>query len=283
MKVTSPVAGAEVSGAISVSVSYSIDGGQVHSLTLSAAGAEVESIDPNRRSGTHVFSLNTADYPNGPLELAVEACSADEHSGHCSTDRVTVNVNNTPTDTESPVIEITDPSPGEMLAAKPVAVAADLSDDVAVNQSTVVVKLDGANVTSQCTVTAVSVSCSLSPADGLHSLTVDCKDTSNKSAVQESVNFNVDTVAPSVAISSHTDGQTVNTAAINLAGAVGDATSGVASVEVNGTAAVVNGGNWTLNNFTLEEGVKRRRILTPKPRRKLTPLEGRLIEALSTG
>ncbi len=32
-----------------------------------------------------------------------------------------------------------------------------------------------------------------------------------------------------------------------------------------------------------EYDVKRRRILTPKPRRKLTPLEGRLIEALSTG
>jgi len=66
-------------------------------------------------------------------------------------------------------------------------------------------------------VTAVSVSCSLNPTDGAHALTVDCKDTSSNSAVQKSVSFTLDTVAPSVTVTSHTNGQTVNTAAINLA------------------------------------------------------------------
>ncbi len=355
--ITSPSAGESVSGMVPVVVSYSIDSGQVHDLTLSATGQTVSHVDLNQRTGTYTFNLNTASYPNGSLALSVEACSADQHSGHCSTDSVTVAVDNAPQhgaapwieidspedgdtvsgivivsasfeyinaytrtihlyangveadsevisvkvgavtfsldttgypdgplalrvsecppeggseycrqdtvnvtvenveeDTEAPEIEITSPDAGELLGAAPVSVSASLEDNIAVNTSSVAVMLDGANVTAQCTATAVSVSCSLTPADGAHSISIDCKDTSNNPAARKSVNFTLDTVAPSMAVTSHTNGSTVNSASVNLAGTVSDVTSGVASVEVNGTAAAVNGGNWTLNNFALDEG-----------------------------
>ncbi|MFA6450278.1 MAG: Ig-like domain-containing protein, partial [bacterium] len=356
VEITSPGAGEDVSGTIPVVANYSIDNGNIHSLTLFAAGNEVLNVDVHRREGVYTFNLNTANYPDGSLEIKVRACSADENSGHCSTDTVnvvldnnegpeapwieimspesgetvsgsvivsasfeflynytrnvylyangveagrvsvsvkkgsvtysldttrypdgplalmvsecppsggsewcrrdTVNitVDNVEEDTEAPEIAITDPAANELIGVKPVLVAAELTDNVAVNPSTVVVKLDGTAVTAQCTVTAVSVNCTLNPAEGTHALTVEGRDINNNSAIQKSVNFTVDTVAPNVTVISHTNGQTVNTAAINLAGTAGDATSGVASVEVNGTAATLNGGNWTLNNFALEEG-----------------------------
>ena len=354
--ITSPASGAEVSESISVKVSYSIDSGQVHSLTLYAGGAEVEEYDPQKRSGTYTFSLDTTDYPNGNLAISVKACSADDSSGHCTTDSVNVVVDNTShgdapwiefispedgetlsgvvivsadfeylynynrniylyangveagrvnvnvkvgsvtysldttdypdgaltlvvsecppigggewcrqdtvnviidnveEDTEAPEIDITDPSANELIGAKPVAIAAELSDNVAIDPSTVVVKLDGTSVTSQCTVTALSVSCVLSPSDGAHTVTIDCKDTSNNSAAQKSVSFTLDTISPNLSVTSHTNGQTVNTASINLVGTASDATSNVASVEVNGTAAALNGETWTLANLALDEG-----------------------------
>ncbi len=94
--VTAPASGARLSGTAQVAASYSVDSGQLHSLALFAGGAEVESVSPGRRSGTYTFSLDTTDYPNGSLDLRVEACGADDHSGHCSSDSVTVTIDNTP-------------------------------------------------------------------------------------------------------------------------------------------------------------------------------------------
>ncbi len=252
--ITSPGVGEEVSGTIPVAAQYSIDNGHVHSLTLFAAGDVISQVDMHLKEGAYTFNLNTSNYNAGPLEIKVQACSANENSGHCSTDTVTVNIEGIPDDIVQPLISIESPASNEMLSSKPVLVSAELSDNVAVNAESVVVKLDGTAVTSQCSVTAVSVSCSLNPSEGTHVLTIDCKDTSDNSAAQKSVSFTIDTIAPVVAVTSHTNGQIVNTERINLAGTMSDATSGVTSVEVNGTTAAVNGGNWSMNNFVLDEG-----------------------------
>jgi hypothetical protein len=251
----SPESGDTLTGTEIVSASFEYLYDYNRTVYLYANGAVAGQVNVNVKKGSVTYSLDTTKYSDGPLQLMVSECPPVGGGDWCRKDTINVTVSNVVKDTEKPVISITDPSANEVLGAKPVLVAADLADNKAVDASSVVVKLDGTAVTSQCTVTAVSVRCSLSPAaEGAHSVTIDAKDTSGNAAVEKSVSFSLDTVAPNVAVTSHTNGQTVNTATINLAGTTSDATSGVASVEVNGTAATIANGNWTLNNFALSEG-----------------------------
>ncbi len=257
VEITEPAPGEVVSGVIPVSVNYGVDRGNVHTLILLAGSplAEVERVAVHDQEGSHTFFLDTTNYPDGPLQIKVEACSSSPHQGdHCSDDSVSVVADNIEDDTEAPEIEITSPGAGELVSAAPVVVSAALSDNVAVSPESVIVKLDTQTVTPQCDVTAVSVICALSPSDGRHNITIDCRDTSGNPATQAGVSFTLDTIAPVVSVTSHTDGQTVTAPTADLAGTASDATSGVVSVEINGEAAVLNGNSWSLENFALDEG-----------------------------
>lgn len=92
---------------------------------------------------------------------------------------------------------------------------------------------------------------------GSNQLTVVATDgAGNARTTQISVTYSVaDTSAPSLSITSHTTGQTVNVASITLAGTATDmnsGNSGIASVTINGTAA--SGGTSTGANMTTWSG-----------------------------
>ena len=92
---------------------------------------------------------------------------------------------------------------------------------------------------------------------GSNQLTVVATDgAGNARTTQISVTYSVaDTSAPSLSITSHTTGQTVNVASITLAGTATDmnsGNSGIASVTINGTAAT--GGTSTGGNMTTWSG-----------------------------
>jgi len=256
VEITDPVSGQVVSGVVPVSVNYGVDHGNVHTLILLAGSppAEVERIAVHDQEGSHTFFLDTINYPDGPLQIKVEACSSSPQGDHCSDDLVSVVADNIEDDTEAPEIEIASPDAGELVSASPVVVSAALSDNVAVSPESVVVKLDTQTVTAQCDVTAVSVTCALSPSDGQHNVTIDCQDTSGNPADQAAASFTLDTISPDVSVTSHTDGQTVVSPTIDLAGTASDATSGVSSVEINSEAAVLNGNAWGYENYALDEG-----------------------------
>ncbi len=254
ISIESPESGEVVFGIIPVSCEYGINGGSMHTLILYAGGAEADRIRVGGRLGSHTFFLDTSDYSDGPIQISIRAYSAAPPSSHYSTASVNVIIENAAGDEEPPEIDILSPDNGELFPASSVVLSASLMDDVAVDPETVVVKLDDANITAQCDVSALSVFCSLSPADGSHTATIDCADTSGNAAPRASVSLVVDTTPPALAVTSHENGQVVTTPTITVSGTASDATSGVASVEVNGEAVAIFGGVWTMPGVSLDEG-----------------------------
>ncbi|HOY62412.1 MAG TPA: hypothetical protein PK745_04460, partial [bacterium] len=166
ISIESPESGEVVSGIIPVSCEYGINGGSMHTLILYAGGAEADRISVGGRLGSHTFFLDTSDYSDGPIQISIRAYSAAPPSSHYSTASVNVIIENAAGDEEPPEIDILSPDNGELFPASSVVLSASLVDDLAIDPETVVVKLNGANITAQCDVSALSVFCSLSPEDG---------------------------------------------------------------------------------------------------------------------
>lgn len=95
--------------------------------------------------------------------------------------------------------------------------------------------------------------------EGSNTVTVDIKDNDKNSAAQTSVTFTVDTVAPSLTLTSPEDGAIVNSSALVLSGKTDDATSKPVSVTVKlGSGAaesvIVNSDGTFTKQLTLSEG-----------------------------
>ena len=68
--------------------------------------------------------------------------------------------------------------------------------------------------------------------DGRHTVTVDAADNDGNAAAQKSTTFTVDTVAPSLNVTSPTDGLVTNNASLTVTGTTNDATSSPVTVTV---------------------------------------------------
>ena len=169
----------------------------------------------------------------------------------------------------APVITILSPSSGAYVSnsKQPVVfTVTDETDGSGVDLSTLVVKLDGTTVAS-ATITSTAItngySVTYTPAsalaDGSHTVTVDCKDHDGNSATQKSTTYKVDTVPPTLNITSPTEGYITNKAALTVAGTTNDATSSPVTVKIKlngadqGGVTVGSGGAFT-KSITLAEG-----------------------------
>ncbi|MCX8182754.1 MAG: PKD domain-containing protein [Candidatus Methanomethyliaceae archaeon] len=85
-------------------------------------------------------------------------------------------------DTTPPTITITSPAKDSVLTTKSVTISASYSDNVAINVSSVVLKVDNVDVTSRATVTATGVTYSATLDEGTHTVSLTVKDTSGNSA-----------------------------------------------------------------------------------------------------
>ena len=169
----------------------------------------------------------------------------------------------------APVITILSPSSGAYVSnnKQPVVfTVTDEADGSGVDLSTLVVKQDGtAAASSALASTAITngYSVTYTPAsalsDGSHTVTVDCKDHDGNSAAQKSTTYTVDTVPPTLNITSPTEGYIANKAALTVAGTTNDATSSPVTVKVKlngadqGGVTVGSGGAFT-KSITLAEG-----------------------------
>ena len=169
----------------------------------------------------------------------------------------------------APVVTILSPSSGAYVSnsKQPVVfTVTDETDGSGVDLSTLVVKLDGTTVAS-ATITSTAItngySVTYTPAsalaDGSHTVTVDCKDHDGNSATQKSTTYKVDTVPPTLNITSPTEGYITNKAALTVAGTTNDATSSPVTVKIKlngadqGGVTVGSGGAFT-KSITLAEG-----------------------------
>lgn len=135
-------------------------------------------------------------------------------------------------ETVAPVQTITSPTSSSAIVNNTPAVKWNVTDnDSGVNPDTISITIDGTKITSGITKTAKTggYDCIYTPvsalADGSHTIAVDVADYDGNSAVQASVTFKIDTVPPTLNVSSPADSLVTNNAKCTVSGTTNDVTS----------------------------------------------------------
>lgn len=149
-----------------------------------------------------------------------------------------------------PVIVVTYPTASAyIINNKPEFVWTVTDDDSGVDESTIGVIVDnGSKITAGITKTEIEggYQCKYTPStalsDGSHTVKFDASDNDKNAAIQKSVAFKVDTVAPTLNVTSPSDGLVTNVSSVTVSGKTNDTTSSPVKVTVklnNGTAQQV--------------------------------------------
>ena len=169
----------------------------------------------------------------------------------------------------APVITILSPSSGAYVTNSKQPVVFTVVDEgggSGVDLNTLVVKQDGTAVASgTLTTTPITngYSVTYTPAsalsDGSHTVTVNVSDHDGNSAAQKSTTYTVDTVPPTLNVTSPTDGFITATASLNVVGKTNDETSSPVTVTINlngadqGSVTVGSDGSFS-KSVTLTDG-----------------------------
>jgi len=205
--ITSPAAGATLSGNVNVtaaasdivgvaSVQFKVDGGNVGASLVAAP---------------YAYTLSTTALTNG--SHTISAVATDAAGNSTTSASVAVTVNNTTKDTTPPTVSMTSPATGATVSGT-VAVTATATDNVSV--ATVQFQLDGASVSGIDTAAPYAYSWdSTKTANGSHTLRAIATDGAGNSATSASVTVTVnnttkDTTPPTVAITAPANGAKVS-------------------------------------------------------------------------
>lgn len=235
--------------------------GQTYNLTLNSASGKWEATI----TAPGQTSYNLA---GGYYNVSVEATNEAGTKG--SADASTVNgLKLVVKETVAPVITIVSPTSGAYVANSKQPVVFNIVDESGgsgVDISTLVVKQDGtavaaANIAHTAIANGYSVTYTPSAAlsDGSHTVTINCKDHDGNAATEKSTTYTVDTVPPTLNVTSPADGLITATSSVTVAGTTNDATSSpvVITISLNGTdqgaVAVGTGGTFS-KVVTLKEG-----------------------------
>ena len=169
----------------------------------------------------------------------------------------------------APVITIMSPSSGAYVTNSKQPVVFTIVDEdggSGIDLNTLVVKQDGTAVASgtlQTTSITNGYSVTYTPSaalgDGSHTVTVDVSDHDGNAATQKSTTYKVDTVPPTLNVTSPADGLITSSSALNIVGTTNDATSSPVSITIklNGTdqGSVTVGSDGSFSkSVTLTEG-----------------------------
>lgn len=235
--------------------------GQTYDLTLNSASGKWEATI----TAPGQTSYNLA---GGYYNVSVEATNEAGTKG--SADASTVNgLKLVVKETVAPVITIVSPTSGAYVANSKQPVVFNIVDESGgsgVDISTLVVKQDGtavaaANITHTAIANGYSVTYTPSAAlsDGSHTVTINCKDHDGNAAAEKSTTYTVDTVPPTLNVTSPADGLITAISSVTVAGTTNDATSSpvVITISLNGTdqgAVTVGTGGTFSKVVTLKEG-----------------------------
>ena len=235
--------------------------GQTYDLTLNSASGKWEATI----TAPGKTSYNLA---GGYYNVSVEATNEAGTKG--SADASTVDgLKLVVKETVAPVITIVSPTSGAYVANSKQPVVFNIVDESGgsgVDIRTLVVKQDGtavaaANITSTAISNGYSVTYTPSAAlsDGSHTVTINCKDHDGNAATEKSTTYTVDTVPPTLNVTSPADGLITAASSVTVAGTTNDATSSpvVITISLNGTdqgtIPVGTGGTFS-KVVTLKEG-----------------------------
>ena len=235
--------------------------GQTYDLTLNSASGKWEATI----TAPGKTSYNLA---GGYYNVSVEATNEAGTKG--SADASTVEgLKLVVKETVAPVITIVSPTAGAYVANSKQPVVFNVTDETGgsgVDISTLVVKQDGtavaaANITHTAIANGYSVTYTPSAAlsDGSHTVTINCKDHDGNAATEKSTTYTVDTVPPTLNVTSPADGLITATSSVTVAGTTNDATSSPVTITISlngtdqGTVPVGTGGTFS-KVVTLKEG-----------------------------
>jgi predicted secreted protein len=235
--------------------------GQTYDLTLNSASGKWEATI----TAPGKTSYNLA---GGYYNVSIEATNEAGTKG--SADASTVDgLKLVVKETVAPVITIVSPTAGAYVANSKQPVVFNITDETGgsgVDISTLVVKQDGtavaaANITHTAITNGYSVTYTPSAAlsDGSHTVTINCKDHDGNAAAEKSTTYTVDTVPPTLNVTSPADGLITAASSVTVAGTTNDATSSpvVITISLNGTdqgtVPVGTGGTFS-KVVTLKEG-----------------------------
>lgn len=213
--------------------------GQTYDLTLNSASGKWEATI----TAPGKTSYNLA---GGYYNVSVEATNEAGTKG--SADASTVDgLKLVVKETVAPVITIVSPTAGAYVANSKQPVVFNITDETGgsgVDISTLVVKQDStavaaANITHTAIANGYSVTYTPSAAlsDGSHTVTINCKDHDGNAAAEKSTTYTVDTVPPTLNVTSPADGLITAASSVTVAGTTNDATSSpvVITISLNGT------------------------------------------------
>ncbi len=196
VSITSPADGATVSGTISVAATASDDVGVV-GVQFKLDGAN---LGAEQTSGPYSISWDTTGATAGAHTLTAVARDAAGNTTTSAAVHVTV-------DNGAPTVSITSPADGASVRGT-ISVAATASDDVGVVG--VQFKLDGTNLGAEQTSGPYSVSWDTTGAsNGAHTLTAVARDAAGHSTTSAAIHVTVDNSAPTVSVTSPSDGSSV--------------------------------------------------------------------------
>ena len=235
--------------------------GQTYDLTLNSASGKWEATI----TAPGKTSYNLA---GGYYNVSVEATNEAGTKG--SADASTVDgLKLVVKETVAPVITIVSPTAGAYVANSKQPVVFNITDETGgsgVDISTLVVKQDGtavaaANITHTAITNGYSVTYTPSAAlsDGSHTVTINCKDHDGNAAAEKSTTYTVDTVPPTLNVTSPADGLITAASSVTVAGTTNDATSSPVTITISlngtdqGTVPVGTGGTFS-KVVTLKEG-----------------------------
>jgi len=134
-------------------------------------------------------------------------------------------------------------------------------DDSGVNPDTIGITIDSnSKVTSGITKTPITngYKCTYTPTnalgEGSHTVKIDATDYDGNAATQKSVTFKVDTVPPTLNVTTPADGTITNKSTITVSGTTNDATSSPVTLTINGQSVTVASNGTFSKEVTLSEG-----------------------------
>ena len=161
-----------------------------------------------------------------------------------------------------PVITINSPTSGAHITNnKPTIQFSITDDDSGVDPDTITIKIDnGSAISTGITKTpsGKGYTCSYTPetalGDGSHTIYINASDHDGNAATQKSVQFTVDTVAPTLNVSSPADNLKTNEDTVTVSGTTNDATSSPVTLTINGDPVTVQSNGSFSKVVSLTEG-----------------------------
>lgn len=161
----------------------------------------------------------------------------------------------------APVITITSPTEEATLTNNTPEITWTITDaDSGVDPNTISIQIDSASaVTAGITKTpeGKGFTCSYTPAalgDGEHTITVNVSDYDGNAATAKSVTFKIDTVPPTLSVTTPAEGLITNQTTVTVSGTTNDVTSSPVTLTVNNTPVTVQSNGTFSTQVTLSSG-----------------------------